>query len=100
FALQYVVLLRMPRVPPACTLCPYAPLFRSLSVMDVLSLIGVLLAFIAILGGNFLEGGSLGVLLNAPAALIVVGGTVAACLLQTPLRTLKRAVVVLHWVLF
>lgn len=68
--------------------------------MDVLSLIGILLAFIAILGGNFLEGGSLGVLLNAPAALIVVGGTLAACLLQTPLRTLKRAVGVLHWVLF
>ena len=68
--------------------------------MDVLSLIGILLAFIAILGGNFLEGGSLAVLLNAPAALIVMGGTLAACLLQTPLQTLKRAVAVAHWVFF
>ena len=43
--------------------------------MDVLSLIGVILAFVAILGGNYLEGGHAGALLNGPAALIVIGGT-------------------------
>ena len=42
--------------------------------MDVLSLIGVILAFVAILGGNYLEGGHAGALLNGPAALIVIGG--------------------------
>jgi two-component system chemotaxis response regulator CheB len=42
-----------------------------------LSLIGIILAFVAIIGGNFLEGGHLGALANGPAALIVLGGTLA-----------------------
>ena len=46
--------------------------------MDVLSLIGIILAFVAIIGGNFLEGGHLGALANGPAALIVLGGTFGA----------------------
>lgn len=68
--------------------------------MDVLTLIGIILAFIAIIGGNFLEGGHLGALLNGPAALIVVGGTVAACLLQTPMSAFKRAIQIFIWILF
>ena len=40
--------------------------------MDALSLIGIILAFVAIIGGNFLEGGHPSALLNAPAALIVL----------------------------
>jgi flagellar motor component MotA len=55
--------------------------------MDVLSLIGIILAFVAIIGGNFLEGGHLGALANGPAALIVLGGTLAAALLQSPRRS-------------
>ena len=39
--------------------------------MDVLSLIGIIMAFVAIIGGNYLEGGHLGALANGPAALIV-----------------------------
>jgi chemotaxis protein MotA len=65
--------------------------------MDVLSLIGILLAFVAILGGNLLEGGTVSSLLNAPAALIVVGGTLAASLLQTRLSVLKRTLQISHW---
>ena len=38
--------------------------------MDVLSLIGITMAFVAIIGGNYLEGGHLGALANGPAALI------------------------------
>lgn len=68
--------------------------------MDVLSLIGVILAAIAILGGNYLEGGHVGALLNGPAALIVIGGTLGAAFLQTPLTVFKRALVVLRWILF
>jgi chemotaxis protein MotA len=67
--------------------------------MDVLSLIGILLAFVAILGGNILEGGTIGSLLNAPAALIVVGGTLAASLLQSRLPVLKRTLQISHWIL-
>lgn len=66
--------------------------------MDVLSLVGLILALVAIIGGNFLEGGHVGALANGPAALIVVGGTLAAALLQTPVPVLKRAVVMLRWV--
>ncbi|MFN2812473.1 motility-associated protein, partial [Escherichia coli] len=58
--------------------------------MDVLSLVGIILAFVAIVGGIFLEGGHAGALLNGPAALIVIGGTLAAALLQTPVNVLKR----------
>ncbi|TWI53899.1 chemotaxis protein MotA [Pseudomonas duriflava] len=66
--------------------------------MDVLSLIGILLAFTAIIGGNFLEGGTVGALLNGPAALIVLGGTCGAAMLQTPMRVLKRSMSLLSWV--
>ncbi|WP_263139343.1 flagellar motor protein [Pseudomonas sp. RIT-PI-AD] len=68
--------------------------------MDVLSIIGVVLAFVAIIGGNYLEGGHAGALLNGPAALIVVGGTLAAALLQAPMSVFKRALAVLRWIFF
>lgn len=68
--------------------------------MDVLSLIGIILAFVAIVGGNFLEGGSIGALLNGPAALIVIGGTLAAALLQTPLSAFARSLAIIRWIIF
>ncbi len=68
--------------------------------MDVLSLIGLILAFVAIVGGNFLEGGHVGALINGPAGLIVLGGTLAAALLQSPLSSFKRALQILRWILF
>ena len=63
-------------------------------------LVGIILAFVAIVGGNFLEGGHAGALLNGPAALIVIGGTLAAALLQTPVNVLKRGLGMLGWVFF
>ncbi|NWA26239.1 flagellar motor protein [Pseudomonas gingeri] len=68
--------------------------------MDVLSLIGMILAFVAIIGGNFLEGGHLGALANGPAALIVLGGTIGAALLQSPMSAFKRAMQIVIWILF
>ena len=68
--------------------------------MDVLSLIGVILAFVAILGGNYLEGGHVAALLNGPAALIVIGGTLGAAFLQAPVSVFKRALVILRWIFF
>ena len=68
--------------------------------MDVLSLIGITMAFVAIIGGNYLEGGHLGALANGPAALIVIGGTVGAALLQSPLSSFKRAMQILVWIIF
>jgi len=66
--------------------------------MDILSLLGIIIAFVALLGGNFLEGGALQSLINIPAALIVFGGTVGAALLQTPMMTLKRSLDLFSWV--
>ncbi len=68
--------------------------------MDVLSLIGVILAFVAILGGNYLEGGHAGALLNGPAALIVIGGTLGAAFLQAPVQVFKRAMSIMRWIFF
>ncbi|HQY71397.1 MAG TPA: flagellar motor protein [Pseudomonadales bacterium] len=66
--------------------------------MDVLSIIGIVLAFTAVVGGNLLEGGELSALANLPAALLVVGGTVGAGLLQMPLAGLRRALAMMRWV--
>lgn len=66
--------------------------------MDILSLLGIILAFVAILGGNLLEGGAIGSLFNGPAGLIVVGGTLAATILQTSWPMLKRALRQARWV--
>lgn len=66
--------------------------------MDLLSIAGVILGFAAIIGGNYLEGGSISALLNAPAAVIVIGGSVGAAMLQTPWAGFKLAARRLRWV--
>lgn len=66
--------------------------------MDILSLLGVILGFAALIGGNFLEGGQWQSLVNAPAALIVVGGTLGAAILQTPRKGLRRAFAIFSWI--
>ncbi len=66
--------------------------------MDLLSLAGFLLGLFAIVGGNLLEGGSLAFLINGPALLIVLGGTLGAVLLQTPPRLFLNALKNLHQV--
>lgn len=54
--------------------------------MDLSTIIGLLLAVAAILGGQALEGGKIGSILQLNALLIVLGGTFGACLVQFPLR--------------
>lgn len=63
----------------------------------MLSLIGISLALLAIVGGNYLEGGQLVQLINPPAALIVFGGTFAAALVQTPHKDFTRAWRLVGW---
>ncbi len=60
--------------------------------MDILSIVGVLLALAAIIGGNALEGGHIDSLANGPAMVIVVGGTIGAILLQTPISVFMHAI--------
>ena len=59
--------------------------------MDFASILGLLLAFVAILVGNALEGGHLSALLQPTALLIVLGGTVGATMLGFPMSVLLRA---------
>ncbi len=57
----------------------------------MLSIVGILVAFGAIIGGNALEGGHVSTLLNGPALVIVVGGTLGAVMLQSPLTVFLHA---------
>jgi len=66
--------------------------------MDFLSLIGIFIGFLAIVGGNWLEGGHLASLANGPAMVIVLGGTIGAILLQTPLNIFVRSMKMLGMV--
>ncbi|WP_299180456.1 flagellar motor protein [uncultured Neptuniibacter sp.] len=65
--------------------------------MDITAILGVLLAFAAVLGGNFLEGGQFQELLNLPAAAIVILGTLAAAIIQSPRQDVSRAVKLIGW---
>lgn len=66
--------------------------------MDILSILGILLGFGAIVVGQHLEGGHLETILNAVALLIVLGGTFGAVMLQTPMNTFIRALKITIWV--
>ena len=66
--------------------------------MDILSLVGVFLALVALIGGSILKGAGVSSLLNPAAFLIVVVGTIASILLQTQLKVFMRAMKILPWV--
>jgi chemotaxis protein MotA len=55
-------------------------------------LIGIAVALFMILVGNTLEGGHIGSILGGPAAMIVIGGTIGAVIVQFPLSTCGAAV--------
>lgn len=65
--------------------------------MDLAAVLGVILALTAILGGNLLEGGQLQELVNLPAAAIVLGGTLAAAIIQSPGNDFSRSIRLLGW---
>jgi chemotaxis protein MotA len=66
--------------------------------MDLLSIIGIFLAFIALLAGAILKGAGLHALFSPAAVMIVVVGTFAAILIQTPGGVMKRACRIFPWV--
>src|SRR6516165_10133928 len=59
--------------------------------MDIASIGGIVLAIVGILAGMMIEGGSIGQITQPTAALIVVGGTMGAAMLQFPLKTFLAA---------
>lgn len=66
--------------------------------MDILSMLGLLVAVGGILGGQFLEGGSVNVLLQLAAFLIVLGGTLGAVMVQHPLNIFMAGIKMAKWV--
>jgi chemotaxis protein MotA len=66
--------------------------------VDILSIIGLLLAFFAIIVGAVLKGAGIHALISSAAFMIVIVGTVAAICVQTPLSVMRRAMVMLPWV--
>lgn len=65
--------------------------------MDRGSLIGLILALVAILGGQAIEGGQITLFLQPAAFVIVVVGTLAAVLLHYPLPVFLRGVRMAKW---
>ncbi len=59
--------------------------------MDILTVAGLLLAFIGIIGGQILEGGHPTALLQGTAFLIVIIGSLGATMVATPLDDLRAA---------
>lgn len=66
--------------------------------MDLISILGLSIGLIAILGGQALEGGHVGSLLQLTAFLIVIGGTLGAVMLQSTMRVFLEGVGMLKWV--
>ena len=60
--------------------------------MDKISVLGLLLGIVAIVGGQILEGGLVASLSQPTALLIVLGGTMGAVMLQSPYATSVRGV--------
>lgn len=67
-------------------------------LVDKISLAGLAISIVAIIGGQYLEGGSIGSLVQPTALLIVLGGTLGAVLLQSPIHVFKRGMKMAKWV--
>ncbi len=67
--------------------------------MDILSIIGLVLALAAILVGAVLKGAGLMALVSGAAFMIVIVGTVASIFIQTPLSVMRRALKIFPWIM-
>jgi chemotaxis protein MotA len=67
--------------------------------LDILSILGLALALCAVLVGAVLKGAGVMALVSAAAFMIVVVGTIAAILVQTPLPVMRRALGIFSWVM-
>lgn len=67
--------------------------------VDIISIVGLVLALLAIVGGQLLEGGHIGSLLQITAFFIVIGGTLGAVMLQSSLPVFLDGVRMLKWVI-
>lgn len=66
--------------------------------MDKISIAGLLLGLVAIVGGQVLEGGHVGSLVQPTAFMIVIGGTLGAVMLQSPFNVFRQGLRMGAWV--
>jgi len=66
--------------------------------MDFNSIIGIIIALTAVFGGQMLEGGHPGSLIQFTSFAIVLGGTLGAVLLQSPLRQFVLGMKMSRWI--
>ena len=66
--------------------------------MDVLTVLGFILAIIAIAFGSVLKGAGLEALVSGAAFMIVVVGTLAAILVHTPISAFRHAIRMIAWI--
>lgn len=66
--------------------------------MDRISVFGLILGIAAIVAGQMLEGGHVTSLLQPTALMIVIGGTLGAVMLQSPLRVFMDGMRMTRWV--
>lgn len=67
--------------------------------LDILSLLGLVLAIASLMVGAVLKGAGLESLVSSAAFMIVVVGTVAAICVQTPLHVMLHALRISRWVI-
>ena len=67
--------------------------------MDLLTLVGFVFAILAIVVGSILKGAGVGALVSGAAFMIVIVGTFAAILVQTPLPVLRHGLRMFGWIL-
>ena len=60
--------------------------------MDIATILGIVIAIGSIIGGQALEGGHIGSILQLTAFIIVMGGTIGACCVQNTLPVVIKAV--------
>lgn len=65
--------------------------------MDLMTIIGLVLAFGALIGGSILKGAGVSALWGPAAFVIVILGTMAAILVQTPGPVVKHALKMAKW---
>ena len=68
--------------------------------LDVSTVFGLLLGFVAVFGSFLLEGGTMGALLLIPAMVIVFGGTIAAAMIGTSTKNMLTVPTLLRLAIF
>lgn len=69
------------------------------SGFDILTVVGLVLALVAIFGGVVAKGSSLAALYNGAAIIIVIVGTLAAALIQARMQVFMHAMKQLPWII-